>query len=60
MTTTTDRRRWRTLETVVLCEFHGTVHPRETDYYEMGERECGPANWRNVAVLGTGAFVDGY
>jgi hypothetical protein len=55
-----DVRRWRVIEGHVLCEFHGDVHPRVADYYEMDEPDCGPANWRNLAVLGTAADVDGY
>jgi hypothetical protein len=53
-------RRWRTLETVVLCEYHGCVHPRQTDYYETNDPRCGPANWRNVAAMGTEEEIDGY
>lgn len=59
-TTTTDRRRWRTLESVVLCTYHGEVHPREEDYFEVGDPHCAPLNWKNVAVLGTAAEAEGY
>jgi hypothetical protein len=48
------------LESVVLCEYHGEVHPRQVDYYDCGDRECNSTNWRNVAALGTAAEIDGY
>ena len=53
-------RRWIVLQTVVLCEYHGEVHPREWDHYRMDDSECAPHNWRNVAVLGTAEELDGY
>jgi len=55
-----DAKRWRTLTSVVLCEYHGEVHPRQIDYYECHDDECNPANWRNVAALGTASEIDGY
>lgn len=53
-------RRYIKLHDTILCEFHCEVHRREPDYYEMGEAECGPDNWRNVYALGTRAEIDGY
>jgi hypothetical protein len=34
------------------CDYHGEIHPATLDYYEMGDADCGPANWRPVFVLG--------
>ena len=44
----------------MLCEYHGEVHPRKQDFYEMNDAECSPPNWQNVAALGTAEELDGY
>lgn len=53
-------RRYRTLETAVLCEHHGEVHAPESDVYQCGDTDCRPANWRPIAALGTAEEIGGY
>lgn len=54
------KRRWQIIKSYVLCEYHGEVHQRQADVYDMGERECNTRNWRNLAALSTPADIDGY
>jgi hypothetical protein len=39
-------------EFYVWCDVCGEIHPATKDYYEMGDDDCGPVNWRPVFVLG--------
>lgn len=49
--------RWRIYPHAVWCAVHGTHHDRDTNPYDMfgdgGDLadECGPADWRNLAIL---------
>ena len=53
-------RRWIELDSVILCTFHGEVHPRQVDWYECGEADCCATNWLPVAGFGTPEEMDGY
>jgi len=34
----------------IWCDFHGCIHDKSEDPYEMGEPECGPEDWRNLWI----------
>jgi hypothetical protein len=53
-------RRWRTYPHAVWCDAHGTHHGtenRDGDYIAAGcfvsASECGPDDWRTLAILST-------
>jgi len=38
------------VEGSVWCDSHCGLHPRQSDYYEEGQVDCAPVNWRAVYV----------